>query len=103
MFLLWLLIERLTVGNPQIEYIESLRIWEGMNESPVLFRRVAANVDEGVSQCKLVFAFRLKPRTAAVSVTGVGSSASLILRRLTQWCAHVLMGGQVSWDITPRS
>ena len=47
MSLLWLLIKSLTVRNPQTEFMESLRIWGGLNESPVLFRRVATNVDEG--------------------------------------------------------
>ena len=73
--------------------MESLRIQEGLRESPVRFRWVAANVDEGGSQCKLVFTFRLKPKAAVMSVTGVGSSVFLLLWHNTQWCAHALMGG----------
>ena len=65
MFLLWLLIKILTVGNSQIEYMESLRIWEGLNESPVLFRRVATNVDEGgvAMQTRVYFQAKAKDRS----------------------------------------
>ena len=79
MSLLWSLINGLTVGNPLIEYMESRWIWEGLDESPVLVRRVATNVDDGGSQCKFVVTLRLKQRTAVMSVTGVGICMSAIL------------------------